>query len=61
MMVRRYCDRVYESELAWRDVDDYFATALVAQDDALSAARVSARHTSMPNAEVAPNQGKLLA
>lgn len=52
---------LYESEQAWRDVDAYFVRTLTAEDEALVAARESGRETSMPNAEVAPNQGKLLA
>lgn len=51
----------YESPAAWRDVDDYFAAALIPQDDALLAARESGAQTTLPNAEVAPNQGMLLA
>lgn len=51
----------YESAAAWRDVDDYFIDALIPQDDALDAARVASAETTMPNAEVTPNQGALLA
>ena len=50
----------YESPRAWRDVDDYFSRALVPEDDALVAARESGARTTMPNAEVAANQGALL-
>lgn len=49
-----------ESSAAWRDVDEYFADALVQEDDALVAARESAAGTTMPNAAVAPNQGAFL-
>ncbi|WP_428965892.1 hypothetical protein [Micromonospora fluostatini] len=42
-------------------VDGYFVDTLVGEDDALVAARESGRSTTMPRAEVAPNQGKLLA
>lgn len=52
---------MYESEKAWRDVDAYFVETLVPEDDALRQARQSGRHTTMPKAEVAANQGKLLA
>jgi predicted O-methyltransferase YrrM len=52
---------MYESSDAWRAVDDYFTELLVAEDDALRAARRSCLDTTMPRAEVAPNQGKLLA
>lgn len=50
----------YESVSAWREVDDYFADILVPEDPALIAARESGADTTMPNAEVAPNQGALL-
>lgn len=50
----------YESTAAWRDVDDYFTDLLVEEDEALVAARASGRRTTMPNAEVAANQGALL-
>ncbi|HEY0719070.1 MAG TPA: O-methyltransferase [Streptosporangiaceae bacterium] len=52
---------MYASETDWRAVDGYFAGLLVAEDEALAAARQSGRQTTMPAAEVAPNQGKLLA
>lgn len=52
---------MYESENAWREVDAYFVQALVGEDAALAAARESVRRTTMPRAEVAPNQGRLLA
>ncbi len=50
----------YASDSAWRAVDDYFAAALVGEDEALVAARESGAATTMPNAEVAANQGALL-
>lgn len=50
----------YDAAPAWRAVDDYFAT-LVDEDAALVAARESGARTTMPNAEVAANQGALLA
>ena len=50
----------YASVPAWRAVDDYFTTALVTEDAALVAARGSGAKTTMPNAEVAPNQGAFL-
>lgn len=52
---------MYESEAAWREVDAYFVDLLVPQDEALTEARASGRRTTMPQAEVAPNQGRLLA
>lgn len=48
---------MYEAEAQWRDVDDYFVDTLVPEDDALVAARRRGRLTTMPSAEVAPNQG----
>lgn len=51
----------YESPAAWREVDDYFTGALISEDDALVEARRSCADTTMPNAEVAANQGALLA
>ncbi|MBR7831714.1 O-methyltransferase [Actinospica durhamensis] len=45
----------------WREVDAYFAGELVPEDEALVLARESGPRTTMPKAEVAPNQGKLLA
>ncbi len=50
----------YDSAPAWRAVDDYFAT-LVDEDDALVRAREAGARTTMPNAEIAANQGALLA
>ena len=50
----------YRSEQAWRDVDEYFAGTLALEDEVLVAARESGRDTTMPNAEVAANQGALL-
>jgi predicted O-methyltransferase YrrM len=52
---------MYESETLWREVDAYFVATLVDEDEALAEARESGRLTTMPRAEVAPNQGKLLA
>ena len=52
---------MYESEGAWREVDAYFVDTLVPEDPALIGARESGQRTTMPQAEVAPNQGKLLA
>jgi len=51
---------MYSSKASWRDVDDYFVGTLVAEDEALQGARSSGAKTSMPQAEVAANQGKLL-
>ncbi|UNX56400.1 class I SAM-dependent methyltransferase [Georgenia sp. TF02-10] len=50
----------YGSLPAWRAVDDYFVRSLVAEDEVLAAARESGRSTTMPGAEVTPNQGALL-
>ncbi|MGO1769405.1 MAG: O-methyltransferase [Microbacterium sp.] len=50
----------YASAPAWRAVDRYFADALVDEDAALVEARESGARTTMPNAEVAANQGALL-
>lgn len=50
----------YASAPAWRAVDDYFTEALAPEDDALVIARESGVQTTMPNAEVAANQGALL-
>ncbi|TYK46320.1 O-methyltransferase [Actinomadura decatromicini] len=52
---------MYASDQVWREVDAYFTGSLVAEDDALSEARASGVDTTMPQAEVSPNQGKLLA
>ncbi|MFF5185031.1 O-methyltransferase [Streptomyces sp. NPDC000345] len=52
---------MYASEGVWRVVDAYFVETLVAEDQALIEARESGRLSTMPQAEVAPNQGKLLA
>lgn len=43
----------------WREVDEYF-DALVHEDDALVKTRASGADTTMPHAEIAPNQGALL-
>lgn len=45
----------------WNAVDDYFTAALVPQDEALVAARASGARTTLPGAEVSPNQGAFLA
>lgn len=51
----------YVSQPHWRAVDEYFVNALVAEDQALAAAWESGVATTMPNAEVAANQGAFLA
>lgn len=51
----------YGADPAWIAVDAYFAAALVPEDAALVRARASGAQTTMPNAEVAANQGALLA
>ncbi|MBV8976130.1 MAG: O-methyltransferase [Alphaproteobacteria bacterium] len=48
------------SETLWRDVDSYFDEVLVAEDEALVAARDNSRAAGLPDIAVAPNQGKLL-
>ncbi len=50
----------YETAAAWNEVDEYFSNLLTPEDHALVAARESGAETTMPNAEVAPNQGALL-
>ncbi len=50
----------YSSTSAWREVDDYFTELLTPEDPALVAARESGADTTMPNAEVAANQGAFL-
>jgi predicted O-methyltransferase YrrM len=52
---------MYESDPLWREVDSYFVETLIDEDSALTQARESGFLTTMPRAEVAPNQGKLLA
>src|SRR5699024_1610486 len=51
----------YPAAPQWRAVDEYLAGHLVPEDEALAAARESGRRTTMPGAEVAPNQGAFLA
>lgn len=53
-------DNRYAASPGWRAVDEYFG-ALVREDTALVLARKSGARTTMPNAEVAANQGALLA
>jgi predicted O-methyltransferase YrrM len=48
-------------EEQWRDVDAHLVGELVAEDDALAAARRSAREHDLPPIEVTPNQGAFLA
>ncbi|SMX98164.1 Predicted O-methyltransferase YrrM [Brevibacterium linens] len=50
----------YEASDAWRTVDRYFTSTLVGEDSALVVARDSGDETTMPNAEVAANQGAFL-
>jgi predicted O-methyltransferase YrrM len=52
---------VYESAEQWRTVDDYFVETLVREDEPLRTARLTSAESTMPRAEVAPNQGALLA
>lgn len=51
----------YPAAQAWHEVDQYFAGSLVDEDAALITARESGAETTMPNAEVAANQGAFLA
>lgn len=50
----------YESTDDWRAVDEYFVSTLLQEDGALIAARDAGVATTMPNAEVAANQGAFL-
>jgi predicted O-methyltransferase YrrM len=52
---------VHNDQDRWRAVDEYFVSSLVDEDEALVAARRSGALSSMPRAEVAPNQGALLS
>lgn len=49
------------AEESWGEVDDYLAGELVAEDEALAAARELGRERGLPTIEVAPNQGAFLA
>jgi predicted O-methyltransferase YrrM len=51
---------VYPAAPEWRAVDEFFGAVLALEDEALAAARESGARTTMPQAEVAPNQGALL-
>ncbi len=51
----------YASAPDWRAVDSYFTGVLVDEDGALFEARESGARTTMPNAEVAANQGAFLS
>lgn len=51
---------LYPAAEEWQAVDRYFTSTLVGEDDALITARASGAETSMPNAEVAANQGAFL-
>ncbi|MGI8666675.1 MAG: O-methyltransferase [Jatrophihabitans sp.] len=52
---------MYDSTAAWEQVDRYFADTLIVEDATLVQARASGRQSSMPQAEVAANQGQLLS
>jgi predicted O-methyltransferase YrrM len=52
---------MYESAEQWRVVDDYFVKTLVEEDEPLREARLTSASSTMPRAEVASNQGALLA
>lgn len=45
---------------SWADVDRYLVQQTCAEDEALSAARVTSRAAGLPSIEVSPNQAKLL-
>lgn len=50
----------YPAAAEWQTVDKYFTETLVGEDAVLVAARKSGGETTMPNAEVAANQGAFL-
>ncbi|WP_241895195.1 O-methyltransferase [Glutamicibacter sp. BW78] len=50
----------YEATDDWHAVDRYFTSTLVREDSILAVARDSGDATTMPNAEVAANQGAFL-
>ena len=50
----------YPAADEWQAVDNYFTETLVGEDATLAAARRSGTATTMPNAEVAANQGSFL-
>lgn len=52
---------MFEARSRWRDVDAYLTRLLIDEDDALVAARESARSHGLPAHEVAASQGALLA
>jgi predicted O-methyltransferase YrrM len=45
----------------WREVDDFFRSALIEEDAALMRARASSSETTAPGIEVAPSLGALLS
>ena len=51
----------YASKSTWREVDRYFTDVLTREDAALVGARESGSRTTMPDAEVAANQGAFLS
>lgn len=51
----------YEATDAWHAVDTYFTSTFTHEDEALISARESGSATTMPNAEVAANQGAFLS
>src|SRR5699024_12221843 len=58
---RRTVANRYDSPEVWREVDTYFNDALLTEDEALKVARESSVDTTLPHAEVAPNQAAFLA
>lgn len=51
----------YPASDEWHAVDRYFASTLLEEDGVLTEARRSGAVTTMPNAEVAANQGAFLS
>lgn len=54
-------DNARSQAAVWTSVDAYFTGALIQEDTALAVARESGARTTMPQAEVASNQGALLS
>src|SRR5690349_22823324 len=48
------------TETVWAEVDHYFTTELVGEDEALDAALAASDAAGLPAINVAPNHGKLL-
>lgn len=54
-------DNTRSQTAEWASVDAYFPDALIQQDAALASTRESGARTTMPQAEVASNQGAPLS